>query len=282
MKEMLEGAKGLARNPLGIIALFVALVYGFATLLLGVSDQRLTAAERLPLVWFVVLFPLVVLGVFFRLVTNHHGKLYSPRDYRGDTFVRTLPADQRAARLEAELEAVQSLPAPPDQTVVSPESGQAPSPSPPMAIPQDVSELRLRLEEAERLGLLKIETDRRLLLRTHVAFGEGQLAAFDGVSLNDAEVVAVEVKYVREPWVSGRTIQEVLHRALAAEAFLRRQGDGRKLRVLLVFVIGKDSGGGIKRLKGVADAHLKGSPVAVEYEAYFLDDLRREFGLGRA
>jgi hypothetical protein len=57
VKDFLEGAKGLTRNPLGIIALFVALVYGFATLLLGVSTQRLGCEERLPLVWFVVLFP---------------------------------------------------------------------------------------------------------------------------------------------------------------------------------------------------------------------------------
>src|SRR5216683_3076936 len=100
MKEFLEGAKGLARNPLGIIALFVALVYGFATLLLGVTNQRFGGAERLPLVWFVVLFPVLVLGVFYRLVTHYHEKLYSPRDYREDwSFLKTLPPEQQAARL---------------------------------------------------------------------------------------------------------------------------------------------------------------------------------------
>ena len=278
MKEILKGAKGLARNPLGIIALFVALVYGFATLLLGVSDQRLSAAERLPLVWFVVLFPLLVLAVFYRLVTRYHGNLYSPSDYRDDTtFIRTLPPDQRAARLEAEVESVESLSAPPEQSATSIESGQAPSRSP-TATPEDANELRIRLLEAERLGLLKIESDRGLQLRTQVAFGEGQLADFDGVATSDSEFVAVEVKYLREPWVSARTVQDILRRGLAAEAFLRRRGDSRKLRLLAVFVIGKDTGGGIQRLRRVLESHLKDSPVSLEYEAYFLNNLRREFG----
>ena len=54
-------AKGLARNPLGIIALFIVLIYGFAALTLG-FNSRLEDAERVPLVWFLVLFPVAVLS----------------------------------------------------------------------------------------------------------------------------------------------------------------------------------------------------------------------------
>ena len=46
-----EAAKGLARNPLGIIALFIVLLYGFAALTLGINSS-LQSTERLPLVWF--------------------------------------------------------------------------------------------------------------------------------------------------------------------------------------------------------------------------------------
>jgi hypothetical protein len=38
-------AKGLARNPLGIIALFIVLIYGFAALTLG-FNSKLEASER--------------------------------------------------------------------------------------------------------------------------------------------------------------------------------------------------------------------------------------------
>ena len=60
-------AKGLARNPLGIIALFIVLVYGFASLVTLFSSS-LSVGERLPLVYFLVVFPVLVLVVFTWLV----------------------------------------------------------------------------------------------------------------------------------------------------------------------------------------------------------------------
>lgn len=84
LPEFGETAKGLARNPLGIIALFIVLVYGFASLVLGLSD-RVQTGERLPLVWFLVTFPPMVLITFAWLVSRHHTKLYAPTDYREDT-----------------------------------------------------------------------------------------------------------------------------------------------------------------------------------------------------
>ena len=53
---------GLARNSLGIIALFIVLVYGFASLVTAFAGS-FTAAERLPLIYFLILFPVLVLIV---------------------------------------------------------------------------------------------------------------------------------------------------------------------------------------------------------------------------
>lgn len=83
-----SAAKGLARNPLGIIALFIVLIYGFAALTLG-FNSHLESGERLPLVWFLVLFPVAVLALFGWLVSQHNEKLYAPSDYRSDdSFLR--------------------------------------------------------------------------------------------------------------------------------------------------------------------------------------------------
>ena len=76
-------AKGLAKNPLGIIALFIVLVYGFAALVTAFAGS-LSPSERLPLIWFLVLFPILVLAVFSWLVSRHGGKLYAPGDYRDE------------------------------------------------------------------------------------------------------------------------------------------------------------------------------------------------------
>jgi hypothetical protein len=77
-----QSAKGLARNPLGIIALFIVLVYGFASLV--TTTGSLQSGERLPLIWFLVLFPVLVLFVFGWLVSCHHRKLYAPADFKDE------------------------------------------------------------------------------------------------------------------------------------------------------------------------------------------------------
>ena len=78
-----QTAKSLAHNPLGIIALFIVLVYGVAGLVTAFSSS-LTVSERLPLIWFLVIFPIIVLIVFAWLVSKHSGKLFSPRDFKDE------------------------------------------------------------------------------------------------------------------------------------------------------------------------------------------------------
>ena len=76
-------AKGLAKNPLGIIALFIVLVYGFASLATAFAGS-FTPSERAPLIYFLVFFPILVLGVFSWLVSKHSGKLFAPSDFKNE------------------------------------------------------------------------------------------------------------------------------------------------------------------------------------------------------
>jgi len=69
-KNFGETAKSLARNPLGIIALFIVMVYGFASLVTAFAGS-FTAGERLPLIYFLICFPVLVLCVFAWLVSKH-------------------------------------------------------------------------------------------------------------------------------------------------------------------------------------------------------------------
>lgn len=83
IKDFGSVAQGLARNPLGMIALFIVLIYGFACLVVGTSSY-LQPSERTPIIWFLVLFPVIVLGVFGWLVSSHHKKLYAPSDFKNE------------------------------------------------------------------------------------------------------------------------------------------------------------------------------------------------------
>lgn len=80
--EKREKNTNFLRNPIGIIGFFLVLVEAIASLV--VVNSSLSETQNTILVCFLVVFPCLVLLVFFILVTAHHEKLYSPLDYRND------------------------------------------------------------------------------------------------------------------------------------------------------------------------------------------------------
>jgi len=88
-KEFEQTAVKLSQGPLGIIALFIVLIHGFASLVLGFS-QNLGEGNRSILVWFLVLFPAFVFTVFAWLVSTRHQKLYPPTAFRNEDLFRDL------------------------------------------------------------------------------------------------------------------------------------------------------------------------------------------------
>ncbi len=84
-----QTAVKLSQGPLGIIALFIVLIHGFASLVLGFSNN-IGAEDRSVLVWFLVLFPAFVFAVFAWLVSTRHQKLYPPSAFRNEDLFRDL------------------------------------------------------------------------------------------------------------------------------------------------------------------------------------------------
>jgi len=80
-----ESAKSLARNPLGIIALFIVLVYAVASVVISLAKAEFYQNPFHPAVVFLAVFPLVVLAAFTYLVARHHRNLYAPQDYEDPT-----------------------------------------------------------------------------------------------------------------------------------------------------------------------------------------------------
>jgi len=72
----------LLSGPLGIIALFIVLVYGVASLVF-IFAEDFAPAERLPLVYFLIAFPVLVLLVFAWLVSKHAPNLLGPAAFQG-------------------------------------------------------------------------------------------------------------------------------------------------------------------------------------------------------
>lgn len=87
-----KSSEKLSRTPLGIVGLFIVLVYGIAGLTLITTPDL--GDEKIYLVWFLILFPILILGVFYRLVTKHYNKLYAPSDYKDEgNFMKSIDKD---------------------------------------------------------------------------------------------------------------------------------------------------------------------------------------------
>jgi len=86
-KDFSQSAQGFTKSPLGIIALFIVLVYGFATLAVTFGDNLKDYLA--PLIYFLVGFPVIVFLGFLWLVSTHSDKIYGPSDFKNeDNFMK--------------------------------------------------------------------------------------------------------------------------------------------------------------------------------------------------
>ena len=107
LRSFSDAAGKLSRNPLGIIALFIVLVYGMASLVTA-SIGSSGSSELNYLIYFLIFFPVLVLAAFLWLVSQHSDKLYGPGDFTNeDNFMALRIAASlgvASAKLENEAE----------------------------------------------------------------------------------------------------------------------------------------------------------------------------------
>jgi len=91
---------GHIKNPLTIIAIFAGLAEVGGTIVL----PFLRPCTQETYVWFLMLFPTLLVGVFFYVLYNKHQVLYAPSDYRDDStfkdIIQTNLTAQNVRKLE--------------------------------------------------------------------------------------------------------------------------------------------------------------------------------------
>lgn len=186
-------AQRLATNPLGIIALFIVLVYGIAGMVFGTAAKYLEHDHKTIIVWFLVLFPVFVLSIFAWLVTKHHTKLYAPKDYPdASTFLKTLSLSEQKEKIEKEVEEIIS---------------EIPS------IQQyDVSHKEPIIKKiylVEDLVLRDLEAEFSVSMQRQIKF-QGSDFGVDGMFVKGGEGFGVEIKYAQGP-LGMNSINQVVH-----------------------------------------------------------------------
>ena len=98
---MIEGI-GTVKNPLTIIAMFAALVEVSGTIVLPFVD----ANNQIYFIWFLILFPIILVILFFCTLNFNHKVLYAPSDYENEEnflklFIPVSP-EEKIQRIKSE------------------------------------------------------------------------------------------------------------------------------------------------------------------------------------
>jgi hypothetical protein len=257
-----------ARNQLGIIALLTVLIYALASVVIGFSGH-IDPSQKWPLVWFLVLFPLLVLGIFGWLVSRHHVKLYSAAADSTATgfFVTTLTADQQRRKLTRSIGAIDGSESLSSTNLITTDpdaelAGAAASYDP-----------RAIYIIAEDLALRRIEIERGPSFMRHVTL-EG--VPFDGVIVKDDKVMAVQVAFMASPHVRPGFTGALLDNAEYASTRLKLTRPGSSFTLLLA-VVTQIAEQEQAQLKSSLIGKFGATPVDIDIEFFDFEQLQNEF-----
>ncbi|MEX5353199.1 hypothetical protein WCE02_17840 [Pseudomonas juntendi] len=129
--QPIKDTAGHIRNPLTVISRFAAVAEISGTAVLPFIEP----ANQATYIWFLMLFPAFLVGLFFLTLNFNHKTLYAPSDYKNQNHFLNLfgitTEDERRGKLEAELQE-ESLPSPnaPPLAPLAPVSPEAPEQEP--------------------------------------------------------------------------------------------------------------------------------------------------------
>ncbi|WP_026970765.1 hypothetical protein [Aliagarivorans marinus] len=271
--EFLKNAKEFARNPLGIIALFISLIYGFVSVLLNSSAEKLTENERWPLVVFIVIFPVLVLGAFYRLVTNHHGKLYAPADFKDDkSFLRTLSPEEQESKLEIEVsETLGDLKGAYDEKGNPPPTRKqrrnSTKEDDKAKRRQEHEQFRQDFKVVEDLVIDSLSAELNSEMHRNIGLGGTDISFKAMTSGLPNKPIFVEVKAIKSAITSTIILDRVLYNAVVADKFFNSQS---KLILTVVYYFDSSE---IGSLESIWQRKVKQCPADVELRFVARKDL---------
>lgn len=249
-------AARLSRNPLGIIVLFIVLVYGIAGIVFATSAEILNEQQKYIIVWFLVLFPLVVLFSFLWLVSKHHTKLYAPQDFSDDTnFFRLLTPEEQKEKVKENIDLITEKDEEPEHLEIEVELED---------------NIKRSILTAEELAFNEIQNEFSTSIKRRVSLGETM--QLDGMFVHQGTGYGVEIKFIK-----NRLSKPALKSQLNQIGHRLRKLNYKNFKVLLVFVVEDielfDKNGTLEFIKRVTDA----ISLVVDVRIYSLKELEEKY-----
>lgn len=210
---------GHIKNPLTVIAMFAAIAEVSGAIVL----PFIAPENQATYIWFLMLFPVLLVLIFFATLNFNHKALYAPSDWKDESnFFRKFSQateEERQRKLSDEVaaaEAVSNTQAPEGQRN-SPDQQQTKQPAAlPGPPPIDIAKLnRERIERysaAEKSAIVKLATDLNLPFERNVVFHptKSRRVVFDAVAIEQEKISAVEVKLIFNDFPTRSSSDKIL------------------------------------------------------------------------
>lgn len=230
---------GPIKNPLTIIAIFAAIAEISGTVVL----PFIATANQATYVWFLIIFPILLIVMFFLTLNLNHKVLYAPSDYQNeDNFLHSLPratAAEKVLKIEAEFGEIDANlrgEAEPQSTTIhsiitSDVSRNTDPPSFQSLFSRSVPAKHIFAEE---LIFRRLSKEFSTEIQRDVKLGSlSDSYFFDGIVRDKGVTTVVEVKFLREGKLSEMQLKETFSRINETVKFLPNE-QATNLRVLLV------------------------------------------------
>lgn len=250
---------GTIKNPLTIIAIFAAIAEISGTIVL----PFINAEHQGLYIWFLMIFPLVLVVTFFFTLNFNHKVLYAPSDYRDeDNFIKSLQKVsfiEKARKIDVEIKNLEE-----NQLTVN--ESEAP-------FKQDALSYKKLIKRSTQATYFLSEEFGPEIQREVKSFGLDRGYIFDGVASDRSGTTIIEVKFVRNGLI--HRLQDTINRIEGSVVALKNS-NRVNVKLLLAVVTDQDSPRNERVEKQLADLKTKAS-IPIELRFYNLSDLEKEF-----
>lgn len=277
---------GHIKNPLTIIAIFAAIAEISGTVVL----PFIVPANQATYVWFLMIFPILLIIMFFVTLNFNHKVLYAPSDYQNeDNFLRSLPRAtfaEKVLKIEAEISEEDSAsqratgqekatPKANESVVVNGENQSSPY----MSFLDRNSYPGYTMMLAEELVFRKLSKEFSSEIQREVKVGTPRNGyIFDGIVGEKGVTTVIEVKFLRHAMLSNVVLRDALRRVQEG-AKLLPSDQTANLRVLLALAT-SDGNGSHERVTEQIDRYRTEFSFPIEVRFFNLTELQKELKLG--
>tara|TARA_R110001583_G_scaffold160442_1_gene312342 strand:+ start:2813 stop:3673 length:861 start_codon:yes stop_codon:yes gene_type:complete len=277
---------GHIKNPLTVIAIFAAIAEISGTTVLPFIE----ADNQNIYIWFLMFFPIFLVGIFFLTLNFNHRVLYAPSDYKDEkNFVNPYgkaSPEEQGNKLREEVEEIEAEDFAEKSSATErtdKNKREAESAHDKFMSAEKINLIRSRqlmadVTLAEKLAVNKLTKELGLNFKTDVRleFPDSNVrAVYDALAIDDDEVHAVEVKLFKARHVDPSRLAKVLEQSeLAAQSF--RGIDPRNF-TLHIFAVMDTPEVEMAMLKHNLESFAKRYKVKVKIHITTLNDLQNEY-----